>query len=42
MKYDYNPNLSEQYNNNYKVGMSESDDKSSKYIGIEQKYQKKK
>ena len=41
MKYDYNPNLSEQYNNNYKVGMSESDDKSSKYIGIEQKYQKK-
>ena len=41
MKYDYNPNPSEQYNNNYKVGMSESDDKSSKYIGIEQKYQKK-
>ena len=41
MKYNYNPNPSEQYNNNYKVGMSESDDKSSKYIGIEQKYQKK-
>ena len=41
MKYNYNPNPSEQYNDNYKVGMSESDDKSSKYIGIEQKYQKK-
>ena len=41
IKYDYNPNPSEQYNNNYKIGMSESDDKSSKYIGIEQKYQKK-
>ena len=38
--YNYNPNPSEQYNN-YKIGMSESDDKSSKFIGIEQKYQKK-
>ena len=44
--YNYNPNRSEKYNNNnnnnnYKIGMSESDDKSSKFIGIEQKYQKK-
>ena len=40
--YNYNPNPSEQYNNNnYKIGMSESDDKSSKFIGIEQKYEKK-
>ena len=39
--YNYNPIPSEQYNN-YKIGISESDDKSSsKFIGIEQKYQKK-
>ena len=48
--YDYNNNSSqnqipsEQYNNinnNYKIGVSESEEKSSKFIGIEQKYQKK-
>lgn len=40
-EYNYNPNPSSQYNmNNFRGGMSESDDKSSKLIGIEQKYQK--
>ena len=43
-EYNYNPHRSEEFNNNYnnyKVGVSESDDKSSKFIGIEQKYQKR-
>ena len=40
--YKYNPISNSQYNiNNYKGGISESDDKSSKLIGIEKKYQKK-
>ena len=36
----YNPISNSQYNN-YRGGISESDDKSSKLIGIEKKYQKK-
>ena len=46
--YNYNPNPSSQYNinnnnisSNFRAGISESEDKNSKLIGIDQKYQKK-
>jgi hypothetical protein len=43
--YNQNQNSDFQYNNNsknnYKLGISESEEKSSKFIGIEKKYQKK-
>ena len=42
--YNYNPNPSGQFNinnNNFKTGFSESEDKNSKLIGIDQKYKKK-